>query len=388
MSVSSAARLKFFYALVFAFYAVHLAYWPLWLKHGGLSDATVGQLLAFGFLAKVAVNPAFRSLASRANDTRRALGCTLALAGGVFALFGLGESTSVLIAVQMAFFIFWVPVLPTTEFLALSQAREHDFDYGRVRLWGSVAFLVSSVVIGRWLERRGIAEAYSVHLMFLALIALAAWGMPAGAGAGTLARGFSLARLLCVPGLPRVLLTAGLVQGSHAMFYGFSSIHWKSIGIGEAVIGLLWAEGIVVEIAIFLGSAGIAARLSPVAMLAVGGVAASIRWLLMPLATVAETLAVLQLLHGASFALTHLGAVGFVAVRVPQAEGANAMALYSMTAMGVFLGIAVLVSGTLYSIFGGQAFWCMALFAGAGAGLAIRLCCRQTADATDSTLAP
>ena len=381
--MSAASRLKFFYAFVFAFYAVHLAYWPLWLKLGGLSDTTIGQLLAFGFLAKVAVNPAFRSLASRAADTRRALGCTLVLAGGVFALFGLAETTALLIVVQMAFFVFWVPVLPTTEYLAMSQARAEGFDYGRVRLWGSVAFLVASVLVGRWLERRGIAAAYGIQLAFLALIAVVAWGMPAGAGAGTLVRGFSLARLLSVPGLTWVLLAAGLVQGSHAMFYGFSSIYWKSIGLGETVIGLLWAEGIVVEIAIFLASARIAARMSPAAMLAVGGTVACVRWLLMPLAPGAETLAVLQLLHGASFALTHLGAVGFVGARVPQAESANAMALYSMTAMGVFMGVAVLASGWLYTMFGGRAFWCMALFALAGAGLAIRLCRGHTPSQTD-----
>ena len=32
------------------------------------------------------------------------------------------------------------------------------------------------------------------------------------------------------------------------MYYAFSSIYWKSIGINEAIIGILWAEAVIFEI--------------------------------------------------------------------------------------------------------------------------------------------
>ncbi len=376
--MSTAARLSIFYTLVFSFYAVHLAYWPLWLKDRGLSDTIVGLLLAFGFFAKVVVNPVFRSIASRGADTRRALMYTVALAGAVFLLFGLSRSILALVLVQVAFFVFWVPVMPTTEYLALSQARRHGFDYGRVRLWGSVAFMLSSLLVGRWLEQQGIPQAYAIQVVFLAGIVLAAAMLPSGEGAEAMARGFSLPRLWSVPGLARVMLVAGLIQGSHAMLYAFSSIYWKSIGIGETVIGLLWAEGIVVEIVVFLVAVRLRDATGPALMLAVGGAAAFVRWLLLPFALDAPTLALLQLLHGASFALTHLGALAFVNDRVPESLSANAMALYSMSVMGLFMGLSALACGAIYTRFGGEGFWFMAILAAVGAALAMTLPGRDT----------
>lgn len=223
---STAIRLSLFYGLIFSFLAIQLAYWPLWLKERGITDALLGPLLAFGFVAKVAVNPLFRVAAARV-DTRIALLAVLAPALALFGLFGVVAGPMMLSLVQIAFLAFWVPVLPATESLALAKCRGGGMDYGRVRLWGSAAFLLTTVVVGRWLEQRGIDVVFTMQLVLLAAIASTAATLPGDRRTDAPAARFSLRALWAVHGLPRLLVAAGLVQASHAMLYVFASIHWR-----------------------------------------------------------------------------------------------------------------------------------------------------------------
>ncbi len=368
---TNAVRLSLLFALVFAFVAVQMAYWPLWLRAGGVDETALGLLLGFGFLAKIVVNPLFRRFASHARNTRNALAATAAMATLVFVAFAFVDAMVALVLVQLVFFVFWIPVMPTTEFLVVDRARRDGFDYGRVRMWGSVSFLLATVVVGAWLERRGIGATHGVAVVLLVGFVLAALASPPGSGAGNTVRGFSARRVSAVPGMVDMLVVAGLVQGSHAMFFGFGSIHFQSLGIGEATIGLLWAVGIGVEIAVFLLGGVLPRALGATGLLAVGGVAATLRWALLPVVTSPTWLLLLQSLHGISFAATHLGAIAFISSRVPESLGANALAMYSMVVMGGFMGLAVLTAGFLYGRYGADAFWAMAVYAGVGTVLAL-----------------
>ena len=72
-----------------------------------------------------------------------------------------------------------------------------------------------------------------------------------------------LDRLLRQPGLVSFVLAAGLIQASHVVYYGFATLHWRAAGHGEAVIGWLWAEGVVAEILLFAWAGTILRRLPP-----------------------------------------------------------------------------------------------------------------------------
>ncbi|KAA3624596.1 MAG: hypothetical protein DWQ08_10190 [Proteobacteria bacterium] len=358
--LSIAVRLSVFYALVFSFLAVQLSYWPLWLKSRGLGDVMLGQLLAFGFIAKVAINPAFRHLAVRLDGTRPALLWTVLLSLVVFNLFPVARGVVSLSLLQLAFLACWVPVLPATEHLAIVHARRGAIDYGRVRLWGSLAFLTASAVVGALVEGRGIEAVFVVQAAVLTAIVLIGLLLPGGEPLAA-RRVFSLRELSGISGLPSMLSAAALVQSSHAMMYVFGSIYWKSLGIGEAVIGLLWAEAVAAEIAVFLLAARFVGKLTPGSLLALSGVAAVIRWAAMPFAAHPLEFAALQLLHGATFGIAHLGAMRFITERVAEELSANAVALYSMAVMGVAMGVAVFAAGWLFSAFGGYGFLAMAI---------------------------
>ena len=124
------------------------------------------------------------------------------------------------------------------------------------------------------------------------------------------------------------IAAAALVQGSHAVYYAFGTLFWQRLGIADMTIAALWAEGAVAEVALFYAGARLVRRMGPGALMAAGGAGAVVRWTLTPFIASAPVLAVVQPLHALSFAATHLGAMHYLARRVPAgAAGNGAVAL-------------------------------------------------------------
>jgi PPP family 3-phenylpropionic acid transporter len=160
-----------------------------------------------------------------------------------------------------------------------------------------------------------------------------------------------------------------LIQGSHAAYYGFAAIYWRHLGIGDDVIGLLFAEGIIAEIALFLRGRKLVERLGPAGLTACAATAAVVRWTGTALAPPLPVLALLQLLHAATFAMQHLAAMMLLSRTVPPERAATAQALHSALGQGVPNGLMMLLTGFLFARAGGYAFLAMAVCSGLALGL-------------------
>ena len=84
-------------------------------------------------------------------------------------------------------------------------------------------------------------------------------------------------------------------------------------------------------------------------------------------------LAVVQLLHAASFAMQHLSAMLVLSRTIPPERAATAQALHSALGMGAPTGVMMLVSGWVYARWGGVVFLIMAVMGGAALPVAFRL---------------
>ena len=74
----------------------------------------------------------------------------LALLTLVFALaFWAGTNVAWLMVVMVGFNLFFSPLVPLTDALANTWQKQITMDYGRVRLWGSVAFVIGSALTGK-----------------------------------------------------------------------------------------------------------------------------------------------------------------------------------------------------------------------------------------------
>ena len=282
-----------------------------------------------------------------------------------------------ILAVTLVFFAVWSPIMPLGESLTMLGARTGAIDYGRVRLWGSLSFIAAAVLAGRALADR------SEDLVFWLLLATIA---------------FTLAACVVLPDIrpPRAeqgraaaltvlsnrsfvlfLVSAALIQASHAVYYAFGTIHWKSVGYSEDLIGALWAEGVIAEIVLFALGARLLGRLGPARLIASGGLAGVLRWLVTGWTDALPALCVVQVLHAFTFGAVHLGAIHYIAERVPPSLSATAQSLYSAVVMGLAIGLAVLVAGHLYATHGAAAYYAMAALAGLGGALALVLAGRD-----------
>ncbi len=248
-----------------------------------------------------------------------------------------------------------------------------------MRLWGTIAFIVATLLGGQVLARGADGVLYLL-IATLGVTAACCWFLPREAAA---ARPASPAPWRDASSRGRHLVflaAAALIQSSHAVYYAFGTLYWQSLGIADTTIAWLWAEGAITEVALFYFGARLARRCGAAGLMVLGGVGGVVRWGATALVTSTPALMVLQPLHALSFAATHLGAMLYLARAVPPERAAAAQTFYAAITGGIGLGIASLAAGALYGNYGGRAYWAMAVMAAAGAALAGWLARRPPGD--------
>jgi len=267
--------------------------------------------------------------------------------------------------------IFYTPLMPLADAYALRGLGLHGRSYGPVRLWGSAAFIAGSLGAGMLLDLIDPRELIWVVVTAMALNAAAACALaPLGARAASKpAQPISARVLIRNWRFLMAAAAAGLIQASHAVYYGFSALQWQAAGYDGVTIGTLWTVGVVAEIVLFAVSARLA--LDPTMLLFAGAAGAVVRWSAMAFDPPPALLLLLQWLHALSFGATHLGALAFVARVAPAGLGASAQG-YLAVALAVVMAGAMGISGELYARWQSGAYWAMAAFAALG-GLVLLL---------------
>jgi PPP family 3-phenylpropionic acid transporter len=357
-----ATRLALFYAAMFVGFGLHQPFFPIWLKAKGLEDAQIGTVLAGGMLIRIIANPIVTTLADRGGKLSIAIAMCCSATAVAFIGVGLAEGYAmILLGVVVTGFV-WGPLVPLTDAYGLAGVARRALDYGRIRVWGSVAFMAANVAGGVLLTF--VAPTEIVWMIALTLIPLVIAGVMlvpdqrdrsiAPTGQGYFNRRFVL-----------VMAAAAFLQASHAVYYGFASIHWKSLGYSPATVGTLWAVAVFAEIALFWWGTRFTRDWRPTTFLLIGGAGGAIRWAIMAFDPPLWFAAPLQVLHGAGFGLVHLGTMSYLAARVPphmRASGQGTVAV----AIGSTMAISTLLAGYLYARVDARAYLAMAALCLAG----------------------
>jgi len=360
-------RLKAFYAALFLTLGVQLPFLPVWLTAKGLDAGAIGIVLAIPAVIRIIAIPMATRIADRRDAVRGVI--ILAAAGATlgFAALAFAQGAGAIMLVYGLASAAYAPVMMLADTYALRGLAQRGRAYGPVRLWGSAAFIAASFGAGAlldlmapvdliWLMVAAMALATAVALALVPLGTERAGGSPDRASA---------AHLLRNPAFLAAIAAASLVQASHAVYYGFSTIDWQASGYDGGVIGALWALGVMSEIALFALSARLPSTITPLALLMVGAAGAAVRWSIMATAPPAILLPALQCLHAFSFGTTHLGALAFVSRMAPPGAAATAQGYFAVV-LGVTMAIATALAGVLYGRFGGGAYAAMAVLAVAG----------------------
>lgn len=369
-------RMALFYGALFLIYGIHVPYMPVWLDFKDLTAAEVAVATAAPHFLRLAVTPVAGILADR-DATHRRLIVVLAWASlMVAAVMSRSSGFAALLVLSTTFQITVSTIMPLTETIAVSGARTAGHDYGRMRLWGSLTFIGAGFVAGPLIDLQG--AGVIIWLMIagcVATIAAAHLMPPSGGLASSPAAPAPMRaeamRLVRSPLFLLYLVATSAAMGSHAMFYTFGALHWREQGISTTWISILWAIGVVVEVALFAGSASFLRRVGIKGALLLGTGAAALRWTALAFDPPLWLLVVLAPLHALSYGATHLGAIHFIGRAVPQRASGTAQAIYSAFAAGVAQGIATLASGVVYRAFGGYGYLAMTVLAVVGLSAAI-----------------
>lgn len=356
-----------------------LPFLPRWLEvERGLSGLQIGAVLAASNLLRILVGTLLGAWADGFRDRRTPLRVLAVCALAFYGLFARSEGFWALLGCYFLAASAAAALVPLTEGAALRADAQGGWPYGLVRAMGSSAFIAANLLAGAHIAWAGPGVAIWWLIGAIALtsgVALAP-GPPDPAPAaplGLTARLRAGARLLRRRRLLLALLGAGLIQAAHGFYYGFSTLIWREQGLSAGLIGALWAFGTGVEVVFLLLLRRVERRVSPELLIALGGGAAALRWAALAFSPPAALLWPLQALHALTFAACHVGALRIVYQESPEEAAGFAGALYSGTAGGLFIGLAMLGSGALFDAAGAAGYLAMAGLALAGLGFTARL---------------
>lgn len=363
--MSTGTRVALFLTAYFAAGAVN-AFMPLWFADRGVSPAAIGQILGAAALLRVLAGPGWGSVADRIGQRRPVL-FVAALAASVMALLYMTASGFLpLLLVAAGQGIAASALNPLIDSLALALAREGRMEYAPVRAVGSASFMVATAgagwlltTVGSWLVPWILAVGYGAAAAVTPLL-------PEARTPPAAPRAWAGLALFGNPMFRLAVIGTALIQGAHAAYYGFAPLFWRSQGLSDTLIGLLIAEGIIAEIALFVWGRKLVERMGPAGLTGCAAAASLLRWGVTAFAPPLPLLALVQILHAATFAMQHLSAMLVLTRAVPAERAATAQALHAALGYGAPTGLMMLLTGWLYARFGGLAFLAMAAIGGSG----------------------
>jgi len=336
-----------FYLAQFGVLGIYLPYFPLYLKSLSLTGAQIGALLAFSPVSRFLFPALWGLWADRVGRRKPLILFSLVGSAAAFSLLLWAKRFASVAAVMFLYGFLLVPAIPLVESLAQEEAEKGRFSYGRVRLWGSIGFIVCTLPFGRLLDR-GTTGIVVPGILALALLnILSGMALPVGAPPGVDPRP-SLRSQLRRADVQGFLAATTLMQTSHGAYYAYYSIHLDRLSFSRTGIGGFWTLAVGAEALIMFASGPLLSKVGTPRLLSACLAVAAVRWGILADCSSAPLLAAAQLLHAFSFGLFHVAAVEHTHRLFPVGLRSSGQSLYSSLTYGLgnllgFLGSAALV---------------------------------------------
>ena len=353
------ATVYFFY---YATLGALLPYWSLYLRHLDFNASQIGELSAVLLATKIIAPTVWAYVADRAG--RRMQVARIAVFAGmcVFALVLPAREYWTLLLVLACFGFFWNAALPQFEATTMSHLGENRYLYGRVRLWGSIGFVVTVLALAPLLQGQGIRFLPWVVLVILSCIWLSSLRVQDPPGHGACNQDASLLGTCLQTPVIALLLAAFFIQMSHGAYYTFFSIYLEEQGYSRAAVGQLWVLGVIAEILLFFVVYRLLSKFGAKRLLGIAMLLTVLRWWLIAMhAADLPVLLLAQLLHAASYGLFHASAICMIDEYFSGPLQSRGMAIYSSISFGLGASLGSLVSGYTWNAVGASGVYLLAV---------------------------
>jgi len=361
---SSRIILRSHYFIYFGILGLYLPYFNLYCYHLGFNGSQIGMLAGLRSATLVLFPFVWGALADRFRRRKSIYLLCNALACVSWAGYLTTTDFGPMLVLAVVHGMFYAPLISFLEAYAMDLLGEDKNTYGRVRVWGSVSFILIVTVLGYVSERYGIALIVPLILAGALLQTMAAVVLPAAPVVRPLVTKSTPIRI----SWPRTLvfLCCGfLMLVSHGTYYGFFSIHLENLGLPSTYIGIAWAMAVLAEIVVMINSRRLFSRASFESVLLASFFIAALRWLLLAAFTSPAVILGSQILHAFSYGTFHMASILYMDRLTPGPAKTLGQAANNAITYGLGLMIGFMVNGALFDHLGARHLFVMS------AGLAL-----------------
>ncbi|NNG00569.1 MAG: MFS transporter [Desulfobacteraceae bacterium] len=364
---SDAVTIKSQYFIYFGVMGIFLPYFNLYCYHLGFSGIEIGTLSGVRSVVLIIFPLVWSSLADHFQARRFIYILCNLISAAIWSVFLLTTAFGPMLILTVLYGIFYAPIISFLETFTMDTLGKKKTGYGMMRVWGSVAFIIVVILLGRIIDRFSINLIVTLILLGSGIQALIALNIPTRTAINNQPFIFG-ARHFFKPKTIVFLFCAFIMLLSHGAYYGFFSIHLEILGYDRTFIGTCWALASIAEIVVMVNSKRIFDRFSPPAILVFAFAAAVIRWIALSRVETAAAILLTQALHAITYGAFHVASILYVDTLSSDEAKTFGQAVNNAVTYGLGLTVGFFVAGILYEKVGSHQLFALsaltALFGG------------------------
>lgn len=342
-------RLSSFYFFYFALLGCISPYWGLFLDGRGYSAQEIGELMALFGLVRIIAPNVWGALGDYSGRRMALLRLGCAMCALIFINIFWVSSFFTMAMIMVGYGFFWAAVLPQFEVVTLNYLQDKTDDYSKIRIWGSVGFVVFVLLLGVVFDFISVQYLPVFMLLLLGLIFLSSTTIKGQELTHDHVESVGFLTLVKRPEVIGFLLAAFLMQLSHGAYYTFFSLFLEKAGYTNTLIGVLWAVGVIAEVLVFLVVHRLFKAINYKTVLVMSLLLAAFRWYFTAhFVDVLWLLIVLQLTHAATFGTMHAVSMHYIHQYFQGKHQGQGQALFSSLTYGAGGAVGAVASGYVW----------------------------------------
>ncbi|MGZ9897746.1 MFS transporter [Shewanella gaetbuli] len=376
ISFSPEFQLRWLRACYFFFFAilgVLVPYLGVFFDSRGFSAQEIGSLLAILMATRI-IAPNIWAVVADRTGMRAGLVKLGALCAAITFISFFFEGSFWYLAISLTIYtFFWNAILAQLEVITLETLGDNANQYGAIRSWGSVGYIVLVILAGWGIDQFG---AQVLPFIGMALfIGLLLSSLPLPSTKASVLDSKQRPKLQLDKSIVLFLLSALLLQMSVGPFYGFFVLYLKQVGYSETFAGVMVALGVLAEIGIFLYASKLIGKYGLRLLLIFSVGVTALRWLILGYYPDSIVMLVFsQVLHAFTFGLTHAVSIQFIHRHFGVHHRSTGQALYASLSFGVGGAIGTWISGYIWGDGSGAVYvWVFAAACAVASAVAVIL---------------